>query len=183
MVHFMAYRLSQKKKSLLIAIHVISLAAWIGGTLGMLLLGIYLSSADNAAQLTYTLASMEIIDENLLKYPALMTLLTGILLSLWTQWGLVKHYWVIVKLGLTMITIMIGILFLNKWTASLAEMVEDMGFASLQDGGFHSTWLNMVTTSSFNIFCLLFMVFITYYKPFGKIKKRRAANTSNKLGS
>lgn len=179
MIHFMAYRLSQKKKSLLIAIHVISLAAWIGGTLGMLLLGIYLYSAENAAQLTYTLASMEIIDENLLKYPALMTLLTGILLSLWTQWGLVKHYWVIIKLGLTIITIMIGIFFLNKWT----DLDEGMGFASLQDGGFHSKWLDIVTTSSINLFFLLFMVFITYYKPFEKIKKGRVANTSNKLGS
>jgi uncharacterized membrane protein len=174
----MAYRLSQKKKNLLVAIHVISVASWIGGTLGMLLLGIYLHNADNAEQLTYTLASMEVIDENLLKYPALLTLLTGILLSVWTQWGLVKHYWVTIKLATTIITIMIGILFLNKWTASLADMIEDMGFASLQTEGFQSTWLDMVTTSSFNLLCLFLMVFITYYKPFGKIKKRRAANSS-----
>lgn len=174
----MAYRLSQKNKNFLVAIHVISVASWIGGTLGMLLLGIYLHKADHAEQLTYTLASMEIIDENLLKYPALLTLLTGILLSIWTQWGLVKHYWVIIKLATTMITIMIGILFLNKWTASLADMVEDMGLASLQNEGFQSTWLSMVTTSGFNLLCLLLMVFITYYKPFGKIKKRRSASSS-----
>lgn len=174
----MAYRLSQKKKSFLVAIHVICVASWIGGTVGMLLLGIYLHHADHAEQLTYTLASMEIIDENLLKYPALLTLLTGILLSVWTQWGLVKHYWVAMKLALTIITIMIGILFLNPWTASLAEMIEDMGFASLHDGAFRSTWLDMVVTSGFNLLCLLLMVFVTYFKPFGKIKKRRTASPS-----
>ncbi|MDU7472322.1 MAG: hypothetical protein E7L01_03020 [Paenibacillus macerans] len=171
----MAYRLSQKKKNFLVAIHVISVASWIGGTLGMLLLGIYLHSAANGDQLAYTLASMEIIDENLLKYPALLTLLTGVLLSIWTQWGLIKHYWIVIKLVLTLLTILIGIFFLNGWTASLAEMVHDLGFAALQNGQFRETWTSTLVTASFNLLCLLFMVFITYFKPFGKIRKKRAA--------
>ncbi|MFK7693074.1 hypothetical protein [Paenibacillus sp. HJGM_3] len=167
----MAYRLTQKKKHLLVAIHVISVASWIGGTLGMLVLGLYLQLGENGEQLHYTLASMEVIDENLLKYPALMTLFTGILLSIWTQWGLVKHYWVTIKLVVTILTIMIGILFLNKWTAHLGELVKDMGFVSLENNDFNSTWLSMILTSSFNLLCLFAMVFITYYKPFGKIRK------------
>ncbi|TDF93741.1 hypothetical protein [Paenibacillus piri] len=57
---------------------------------------------------------MEVIDENPLKFPALLSLLTGILLSLWTQWGLVKHYWVLIKLVLTIMTIMMGIVPLDS---------------------------------------------------------------------
>ncbi|MBT2292817.1 hypothetical protein J7E73_27545 [Paenibacillus albidus] len=174
----MAYRLSQKKKQILVAVHVISVASWIGGTLGMLLLGVYLKSAANGEQLAYTLSSMEVIDENLLKYPALLTLLTGILLSVWTQWGLVKHYWVAVKLILTVTTIMIGILFLDNWTASLADIIEDMGFATLQNQTFQTTWSSIIVTASFNLLCLFFMVFITYLKPFGKIKNSRAKSSS-----
>ncbi|MFD2614253.1 hypothetical protein [Paenibacillus gansuensis] len=169
----MAYRLSQKKKSILVAIHVISVASWIGGTLGMLLLGLYLRTAENGSQLVYTIASMEVIDENLLKYPALLSLLTGILLSVWTQWGLVKHYWIIAKLVLTIMTIMLGILFLDNWTASLGEMIHEMGFATLQDQTFQTRWMSMIIMSSFNLVCLLFMVFLTYLKPFGKVKKSR----------
>lgn len=168
----MAYRLNQKKKKLLVALHVISVASWIGGTLGMLVLGVYLQNAVNGEQLYYTLTSMEVIDENLLKYPALLSLITGIMLSVWTQWGLVKHYWVTIKLVLTMIIIMIGILFLNKWTASLVEIVQDMGFATLQSQDFQTTWMSIIITASFNLSCLVFMVFITYYKPFGKIKRK-----------
>lgn len=169
----MAYRLSQKKKQLLVTLHVISVSSWIGGTLGMLLLGIYLKSAANGEQLAYTLSSMEVIDENLLKYPALLTLLTGVLLSIWTQWGLVKHYWVAIKLVLTVATIMMGILFLDDWTVSLGEMVEDMGFATLQNKQFQTRWSSIIIMSSFNLASLFFMVFITYFKPFGKIKKIR----------
>lgn len=170
----MAYRLNQKKKSILVAIHVLSVASWIGGTLGMLLLGVYLQNAANGEQLFYTLASMEVIDENLLKYPALLSLLTGILLSIWTQWGLVKHYWVLIKFALTILTIMIGILFLNKWTALLVDLVEETGFVALQNSQFQSTWLSIIITASFNLFCLAFMTFITYLKPFGKVKKNKS---------
>lgn len=171
----MAYKLSQTKKSLLVALHVISIASWIGGTLGMLLLGIYLHSAENGDQLAFTLASMEVIDENLLKFPALLSLLTGILLSVWTQWGLVKHYWVLIKLVLTIITIMMGILFLDDWTASLGDMIHEMGFATLQDQTFQTKWTSIIIMSSFNLLCLVFMVFITYLKPFGKIKKGKVS--------
>lgn len=178
----MAYRLSQKKKQLLVAIHVIASASWIGGTFGMLLLGIYLHSAANGDQLAYTLDSMEIIDETLLKYPALLTLLTGILLSIWTQWGLVKHYWVAIKLTLTLATILIGIFFLNDWTESLGDWAREMGAAAMRDPAYQSTWTSMIVTAGFNLFCLLLMVFITYFKPFGKIKKRRAAGPSPASG-
>ncbi|GIO16580.1 hypothetical protein J19TS2_61350 [Cohnella xylanilytica] len=174
----MAYRLSQKSKQLLVAIHVIAVASWTGGTFGMLLLGIYLGSAANGDQLTYTLASMEVIDENLLKYPALLTLLTGILLSIWTQWGLVKHYWVAIKLTLTVATILIGIFFLNDWTESLGDLVRESGFAAMRDPAYRSTRTSMLVTAGFNLVCLLLMVIITYFKPFGKIKKRRAPGPS-----
>jgi uncharacterized membrane protein len=169
----MAYRLNQKKKQLIVALHVISAASWIGGTMGLILLLIYLKSAANGEQLAYTLSSMEVIDDNLLKYPALLTLLTGVLLSVWTQWGLVKHYWVAIKLVLTVATIMMGILFLDNWTASLGEMIEDMGLATLQSREFQTTWSSIIVMAGFNLASLLLMVFITYFKPFGKIKKLR----------
>ncbi|MXQ53695.1 hypothetical protein [Shimazuella alba] len=168
----MAYRLNQKKKQFLVAVHVISVASWIGGTFGMLLLGFYLQNAVDEHQLHYTLLSMEVIDENLLKYPALLSLLTGILLSIWTQWGLFKHYWITIKLVLTLLTITIGILFLNKWTTGLLEFINKLGVASLQNQDFQNSWLSIIIVASFNLLCLLFMVFITYYKPFGKITKR-----------
>ncbi len=169
----MAYRLNQKKKSILVAIHVLSVASWIGGTLAMLLLAIYLQNGTNGEQLLYSLENMEVIDENLLKYPALLTLFTGILLSVWTQWGLVKHYWVITKLVLTILTIMIGIFFLNRWTANLGILIGDLGFIALKNEQFQTTWVSVVITSSFNLICLAFMTFITYLKPFGKVKNKR----------
>lgn len=172
----MMYRLNQTKKRLLVAIHVISVASWLGGTLGMLVLGISLQYTANGEQLYYTLLSMEVIDENLLKYPALLALTTGILLSIWTHWGLSKHYWVLIKLVLTITIILIGILFLNRWTASLVEMAKNTEIFALQQHDFQTTWLSIIFTASFNLLCLLFMTFLTYYKPFGKIRRKKKQN-------
>src|SRR5690606_24640634 len=74
----MAYRLSVRKKQMLVAIHVLSVMAWFGGTCCMLLLGWSMRSAENGPQLLYTLSSMHIVDEALLKYPALVALISGV---------------------------------------------------------------------------------------------------------
>jgi uncharacterized membrane protein len=168
----MAVRLHLRKKQLLVSIHVIAVALWFGGTMGMFLLGFYLKNAVNGEQLYYTLVSMHVIDESLLKYPALVTLITGIMLSVWTQWGLFKHYWVLIKFVLTIVTILLGILFLNDWFSFLVTTAEELGFSAIQNQDFQNAWFSMIVTGSFNLLCLVLMTFVTYMKPFGKIKKK-----------
>jgi uncharacterized membrane protein len=167
----MAYRLNIRKKNLLVALHVLSVVAWFGGTICLLLLGLYLKNAENGDQLYYTLSSMHVIDETLIKYPALATLISGILLSVWTQWGLVKYYWIVIKFILTIVIILMGILFINDWFSFLVKTAEHYGFASLQKQDFQTTWLSLILAASFNIMAMAIMTFLTYFKPFGKIKK------------
>ncbi|PGL71154.1 hypothetical protein [Bacillus sp. AFS055030] len=166
-------KINLTKKNILVSVHVLAICAWFGGTLSLLLLGFYLKNAQNSEQLIYTLSSMHIIDENLLKYPALATLFTGILLSVWTQWGLVKYYWVVIKLVLTVLVILIGIFFINDWFSFLVKTAEGLGASALNENKFESTWISIIISGIFNLSCLVFMTFITYFKPFGKIKKNK----------
>jgi uncharacterized membrane protein len=169
----MAYRLSVRKKQLLVAIHVLSVMAWFGGTCCMLLLGWSMRSAENGPQLLYTLSSMHIVDEALLKYPALVALISGVLLSVWTNWGLTKYYWVLIKLILTVGIILFAIFFVSRWFSFLLDAAERWGYASLQQDAFQSTWMSNMVGGAVNLAALLFMTFITYLKPFGKIKGRK----------
>ncbi|UUZ81917.1 hypothetical protein LJK88_46560 [Paenibacillus sp. P26] len=137
----------------------------------MLLLLIFVKKAENAEQLYYSLQSIHILDENLVKFPALATLFTGILLSVWTQWGLVKYYWVVIKLVLTILSILLGIFFINDWFAYLLSTAKEHGFAALQGSDFQTKWLATVLAAIFNNAAYALMVFITYFKPFGKIRK------------
>ncbi|MFD0714722.1 hypothetical protein [Paenibacillus sp. GCM10027626] len=58
----MSYRLSLKKKQLLITIHVISIISWFGGVFSMFMLGLYMLNSDNGEQLYYTLENMHLVD-------------------------------------------------------------------------------------------------------------------------
>ncbi|MFB7142569.1 hypothetical protein ACFCYN_23450, partial [Gottfriedia sp. NPDC056225] len=82
-------------------------------------------------------------------------------------------YWVVIKLTLSILVIFLGIFFLNDWFSYLVKAAEHTGIAALKESKFESTWLSIIITGLFNISCLAFMTFITYFKPFGKIKKNK----------
>lgn len=168
----MAYRLNMRKKKVLVAIHVLATMAWFGGALCMLILGIYMGNAENQEQLLYTLANMHLIDGTLIKYPALVVLITGLMLSVWTHWGLAKHYWVLIKLVFTFLIILIGILFLSDWLSFLMETAELNQSAALQNDSFNKTRFYLTAGAIFNIALMALMTLVTYFKPFGKIKRK-----------
>lgn len=167
----MALKLSLRPKQFLIALHVIGAMGWFGGTVCMLLLGAYLKGAENGEQLYYTLANMHLVDESLLKFPAVLTLVTGVLLSVWTHWGLARYYWIVIKLILTVVTLLSGIFFLNDWLTSLLDLAKEMGFAAKDYAGFQSNLMFLTMMAVFHLICLVIMTFVTYFKPFGKIRK------------
>ncbi|WP_284646404.1 DUF2269 family protein [Paenibacillus silviterrae] len=168
----MSIRLSLKMKNALVALHVVAVVAWFGSTMCMLLLSLYAQRSVNGEELYYTLSGMHVIDDTLLKYPALATLITGILLSVWTHWGLVKYYWIVMKLVMTIGIILLGIFFINDWFGYLLETASRLGMASMDQELFQSTWQKLNIASIGNLTALAAMVVITYYKPFGKIRKK-----------
>jgi uncharacterized membrane protein len=168
----MGYRLNMRKKNLLVSIHVLGAMAWFGGTLGMLILGIYMGNAENGEQLYYTLSSMHMIDGTVIKYPAMVVLITGLMLSVWTHWGLTKHYWVLIKLVTTFLIILLGILFLSDGLSFLIATAEKYHLAALQNASFHRTSVSLTLGAIFNVAAMVMMTLVTYYKPFGKIKRK-----------
>lgn len=167
----MAYRLKIKQKQWLVIIHVVSIISWTGGAIGMLTFGLALLFAENGQQLYYTLMNIHLLDESLIKYPALSVFITGILLSVWTQWGLFKHYWVLIKFTLTILMIIFAILNLSDWLNILIETAQNHGLIAFQLEVFQYTGWRLLIATIFNIAAMLFMTIITYLKPFGKIKK------------
>lgn len=115
----MKFKFSIKQKQWIITIHVLSVVCWLGGAICMFVLGSYMLLSGNGEQLYYTLDNMHLIDVVLIRYTALVALLSGIVLSIWTQWGLFKHYWIVIKLILTVFLILFGIKFMGNWLSNL----------------------------------------------------------------
>lgn len=167
----MSYRLSIKKKQLIIVIHVLSVVCWLGGAMCMLLLGTYMLRAENGEQLYFTLENMHLIDVVFIRYPALVALLTGIVLAIWTNWGLFKHYWILIKLILTLLLIGLGIGYMGDWLSQIVRIAEQERFLALGDAAFLNASYSLIGGAIANIVALIFMTAISYFKPFGKINK------------
>ncbi|CAM5780763.1 MULTISPECIES: hypothetical protein [Brevibacillus] len=166
----MGYKLSIRKKQLIIIIHVLSVVCWLGGAMVMLLLGMYMLKAENGEQLYYTLDNMHLVDVVFIRYTAVVALLTGIVLSVWTNWGLFKHYWILIKLILTVSLIGFGIGYMADWLSQIVRIAEQERFLALGDAAFLNTSYSLIGGAIANIVSLIFMTAITYFKPFGKIK-------------
>jgi hypothetical protein len=89
------------RKGFLIA-HVAVSVGWLGLTLCLLTLAINGATTDSAATAEAAYRSMKIFGDWLLGPLALATILTGLVLSLGTPWGLARHRWVYVKFWLTL---------------------------------------------------------------------------------
>lgn len=107
-----------------LALHVTSSVGWFGAVAAFLALAIAAATIDDETTLRAAYISMEVIGWAALVPLSVASLTTGILHSLGTQWGLIRHYWVIIKLLITVISTVIFLLYMETLTA-LAEVARD----------------------------------------------------------
>jgi hypothetical protein len=109
----MTWRMTPKTRKLNVTLHVAVSVGWLGLDLGLLCLGItgLLSGDPDTVRAAYR--SMGILVDVAVLPISLLTLLTGILLSLGTRWGLARYWWVLAKLALTVAATVASLLALR----------------------------------------------------------------------
>lgn len=103
--------------------HVISSIGWIGAVVAYLALVIATQNTQDTQTVRAALIAMDTIMRLSLVPLAFATLLTGLIMSLGTPWGLFRHYWVLAKVLLTPIAtlVMLGQMQGISYIASLAS--------------------------------------------------------------
>lgn len=146
-------------RKILLVIHVTASAGWIGVEACLLALAAR-GNAGQPAPAIYTAAGTL---GNMLAFRAcLLTLATGLLLSLGTPWGLLRHYWVITKLVLTTAVMLADIFTIDPLLSRAA--------AGLGPGSGP-----LAAVSAAQIAVLLVTMVITVFKPWGRTGFRPAA--------
>ena len=167
------YKLSPKLKKWLLSIHILMVVTWLGGTMCMLALNRVAFQAASIQELAVTTRNIQVIDDIFIKAPALGALITGLLLAIFSNWGLTTYYWIIIKIVLTLALIVFGILGLNPWLADSIRLIQTVGWEVLV----LPTYLfvrNMGIYGAVLSICLMtFMVVISCLKPWGKIRAAR----------
>ncbi len=97
-------------RNLALTAHVTSSVGWLGAVAGFLALAVAgLGSRDEQLVRAVYLAT-ELLTWRLIVPLALASLLTGLVVSLGTPWGLVRHYWVLAKLVITIVATLLLLL-------------------------------------------------------------------------
>ncbi|MDR3081037.1 MAG: DUF2269 domain-containing protein [Streptomyces sp.] len=97
-------KLSRPARRAGLVVHVVASASWLGLTLGLLALGVTAATTTSAVALETSVRAMKLFADWLLLPVALLTLLSGLVLSLGTPWGLARHRWVYTKFWLSLAT-------------------------------------------------------------------------------
>ena len=145
--------------------HVAVSVGWLGAVIVSLILALAGLLATDPAVVRAAWLALALVGWWVLVPLSLLSLLTGLVQALGTRWGLVRHYWVIVKLVLNLIAT--GVLLLYTQTLDqLAEVARTVDSASLV--ATNAVDLSPVIHSVAALVLLLGAVVLSIYKPPGE---------------
>jgi uncharacterized membrane protein len=145
-----------------LAAHLTLSVGWIGAVAAYIALDLAAATSRDAEVLRAAYLAMESIARYVIVPLALASLLTGLVMSLGTKWGLFRHYWVLISFLLTVIATTV-LLVETRVISSLAEMAADPTTSSEDLRAMPSTLVHSVGGTV----VLLVILVLNVYKPQG----------------
>jgi hypothetical protein len=125
--------LAPAARKLVLALHLTSSLGWIGAVVAYVALGVSAVTTQDPQVVRGAWVAMELTGWSVIVPMSLASLVTGIVISLGTPWGLFRHYWVVISLALTLFATVILVLHMPDVSA-VAAMVRQADDASLAGG-------------------------------------------------
>src|SRR5918999_1574237 len=119
-----AMTLSPGLRKFALATHLTLSVGWIGAVAAYMALDVAAATSEDAQVLRAAYLMMESIARYVIVPLAFAALLTGLVMSLGTSWGLFRHYWVLISFLLTLVATTV-LLVETRVISSLAEMAAD----------------------------------------------------------
>ena len=144
-----------------LAVHLTLSIGWIGAVIAYLALGISAVTTPDGQTVRAMWIAMQLIGWYALVPLAVAALLTGLVMSLGTPWGLFRHYWVLITLALTTVCLVVLVLHMPSVDAmtDLARAMEPSRLLGGMGGDlFHP---------SLGLAVLLLITGLNIYKPRG----------------
>nr|WP_249316562.1 hypothetical protein [Bacillus sp. FJAT-50079] len=150
----------------MLIIHILFSAIMFGNMVTFLILSITIATTEDSSLIVSCYKVMHILSNSSIKASTIGTTITGILLCIWTNWGLFKYNWIIVKEILTLLLIGLNVWGMYAWTL---DALNGVGAERLW-GANLSLWTGIIL----QIVSLIFIFAISIFKPWGKRKIQKA---------
>lgn len=147
-----------------LAVHLTVSVGWVGAASAYVALAVAAEQSRDADTIRGAWTGMELIGWYVLVPAALATLVTGVLLALGSRWGLLRHYWVVISLGLTAAAT--GVLLLHMPDVSaLQEQASGRSGHELESMG------SDLGHSTLGLLVLVTILVLNIYKPRGLTRR------------
>lgn len=144
-------------------IHIVSTLGWIGAIACFLVLAIVGLNSQDVHMVSASYISMELTARLVIVPLSILSLLSGLIQSLGTKWGLFRHYWVLIKLLLTVFAAIILYLQLEPISYIAGIDAETILSSSKLRGG----RMSLVVHAVGGLVVLLGVTTLSVYKPRG----------------
>jgi hypothetical protein len=152
---------SQSTRKLILLAHVLSSVGWAGAVAAFLVLALTGLGSSSVQTVRAVYIAMEPVTSWVIVPLAIASLVTGLLLSLGTRWGLFRHYWVIFKLLISSFSL--PMLFLHR------GIIHRVAAAAMNSGispaDLHPDRVHLVVAAAASLGALVGAALLSIYKP------------------
>jgi small-conductance mechanosensitive channel len=167
--------MTPRLSKLVLTAHITFSVGWLGAVAVFIVLAITgLTTMDNQLSRSALLA-MDLSAWFVIVPFCLTSLFTGLVQAFGTKWGLFKHYWIVVKLFLTIAMTILLLLHMQP-ISYLAGVATETSFSNSQ---YAEQLLDIITKAGAAILVLIAITTISIYKPWGKMQLTQ--NSSNQF--
>ncbi|WFU88719.1 hypothetical protein QA644_06550 [Rhizobium sp. CC1099] len=143
--------------------HIVSSVGSLGAVAGFLALAVVGLTSQDAQVMRSLYVGMEVIARFVVVPLVFASLLTGLVQALGTTWGLFRHYWILVKLLLTLFTLIVLLLQME----GISYMATASAETTLLNTDLLGLRRSLVIHAAGGLVVLLVTTMLSVYKPHG----------------
>ena len=155
--------MTTRLRKLVLTAHIIVSVGWFGAVAAFLALAVAGLTSRDAQMVRAAYAAMELTARCVIVPLAVGSLLSGIIQSLGTSWGLFRHYWVLAKLLLTAFA---TIILLAKMPL-IGYAARRAATTTLSGPDLHTAGMQLAIHATGGLLVLLLITALSVYKPWG----------------
>lgn len=173
-------RLSPALRKGLLTAHIVTAVSWIGVDMVLLVLALTALTSTDPRTVAASYVALGAFTVVLLVPAGVLTLATGLLLGAGTRWGIVRYWWLTVKLVITVVLTTLVILLLRPRVAEVASRAEQADGAGLSRDQLGNLPVDLLFPPIVSIVALIVATVLAVYKPWGKTPFARRRATSRR---
>jgi hypothetical protein len=154
---------SPSLRKIALTAHVTSSVGWLGAVAGFLALAVAGLKSEDTQTIRAAYISMDLTTWLVIVPLALASLLTGVVSSLGTRWGLFRYYWILVKLLITPFATVVLLVHIQPIELLAGAATR----AGMLGADLYQLQILMVVASSAALVALLVLTTLSVYKPRG----------------